>query len=158
VTTNIGSSSAGLTVTQGSSYSWILPTGVEVVSGSLNSFLAYNSLSICGYACLTYGGSGIGASFYSLSVGYGGLSVSGNVSLSGTFSGAHSGSWSGGLSPSSISCSGGVSATSFTRGGVDINQGLVSTNYHSEVISPIWTGWIPAYTSGGSYLGKVLYC
>jgi hypothetical protein len=66
--------------------------------------------------------------------------------------------WSGGVYTSIRITCGAVSATSFSLSGVDINQGLVSSNHTATPITPVWVGWIPAYTAGGAYLGKVLYC
>jgi hypothetical protein len=100
--------------------------------------IACTSLTASGGLCVTgtYAGYGVycpsyGVSCYSLTVGSGGLSVSGSVSLSGTFSGTHSGTWSGSISPAGVSCpSYGVSCYSLTvgAGGLSVGGYSGSTN------------------------------
>ena len=80
--------------------------------------------------------------------GYG-LTIAGYsvINSSGQFTG------SGGVSTSGV-----VNAAGFKYNGTDIMAGICTTAWNAASISPVWVGWISAYTSTGSFLGKVLYC
>ena len=121
-----------------------------------------------GVSCSSYS-----VSCYSLSVGAGGISSSGAVSVngysaintSGQFVGAGVNCASYGVTCYSVSAGGGgvsttgtVNAAGFTLNGVSIMGGLCTNTWTVAVITPVWVGWISAYTSTGAFLGKVLYC
>jgi len=108
----------------GSVYSALAYNSLLVGYGGTYSGLSTNQLIVGSVTCINtsqqWTGYGVycpsyGVTCYSLTVGSGGMSVSGTIS--GTFSGTHSGTWPGSISPSSVYASGNVSASGFTCSG-----------------------------------------
>ncbi len=179
-TVSISSSTLGVSCVSGVQASYLRYDMVSVTNGSATSFISPTGLQISGYNVISSSGVFVSAggistggsiytsstvfSYYGYAVGYpGGATVAVNSSCQFVGNGVNCASYgvtcySVTAGAGGVSTTGTVNAGGFTYNGVSILGGLCTNTWTVGAISPVWAGWISAYTSTGAFLGKVLYC